>query len=97
MERATVIAAIRQQEGALRRLGVKSLTLFGSVGRAEHGASSDVDLLYEFEEGQATLDRLMELQALLEGVLGRPVDLVAKKYVSPILERHIRGDLETVL
>ncbi len=91
-----ITAALRQHEDALRRLGLKSLALFGSAARASSGPESDVDLLYEFDEGTATLDRLLDLQALLEGLLGREVDLVSRKYLSPMLRRYIEGDVVPV-
>ena len=97
MHREDIIASIRQHEEALRNLGIKSLALFGSAGRNEQHAESDIDLLYEFEEGQATLDHFLDIQVLLESVFGQRVDLVSKKYLSPILRRYIQDDLETVL
>lgn len=88
-----IAAALRQHETTLRRLGLKSLALFGSVARAEHGPESDLDVLYEFEEGAATLEHFLDLQAFLEDLLGRTVDLVPRKYLSPILRRHIQDDV----
>ena len=81
----------------MRTLGVKSLALFGSVVRNEQEAESDIDLLYEFEEGQATLEHYLDLQALLQGITGKQVDLVSKKYLSPILKKYIKDDIEAVL
>ncbi len=91
-----IAAALRPHEDALRRLGLKSLALFGSAAQATSRPESDLDLLYEFEEGGATLDRLLDLQAFLEGLLGREVDLVSRKYLSPILRRYIGGDVVPV-
>ena len=96
MNKQQIISRIQQHEAALRRLGVRSLTLFGSWVRGGQRAESDVDLLYEFEEGQATLAHLLDLQALLEEALGCSVDLVPAKHLSPILARYIGGDVEAV-
>lgn len=87
-----IAAALRQHEATLRRLGLKSLALFGSVARTDHTAESDLDVLYEFEEGAATLDHFLALQAFLEDLLGRKVDLVSRKYLSPILWRYVQED-----
>lgn len=60
MERDEALQRLAAHQEALANLGVRSLALFGSVAREEAGPSSDVDLLVEFE-GQATLDRYLEL------------------------------------
>jgi hypothetical protein len=91
-----IATSLQQHEETLRRLGLKSLALFGSVAQAAHGPESDLDLLYEFEDGAATLDHLLNLQAFLEKVLGRKVDLVSRKYLSPILRQYIEHDVVPV-
>ena len=96
MNKQQIIFRIQQHEVALRRLGVCSLTLFGSWARGKQRTGSDIDLLYEFEEGQATLEHLMDLRVLLEEILKSPVDLVPAKHISPILARHIGDDTEVV-
>ena len=55
----------------LQRLGVSSLSVFGSVGRGEATAASDIDFLVVFI-GSATLSRYMELKLLLESQALRP-------------------------
>ncbi len=96
MQKHQIIASIRQNEAALRHLSLKSLALFGSTARNEHAADSDIDVLYEFKEGEATLEHYLSLQAFLENLFGRKVDLVPRKYVSPILKQYISDDLELV-
>ena len=93
---AHIAETLRPHEATLRRLGLRSLALFGSAARATQTTDSDVDLLYEFDEGAATLDHLLDLQAILEEALGREVDLVSRKYLSPILSRYIGPDVISV-
>jgi len=81
--------ALRGREAELRRLGVKGLSVFGSVARDESTPESDVDVLVEFE-GAATLSRYMDLKLLLESILGRRVDLVTRNG----LRDRIRPDVE---
>lgn len=88
-----ISAALQQHEGALRRLGLKSLALFGSAARNAMTPDSDLDMLYEFEEGAATLDHLLTLQAFLENLFECNVDLAPRKYVGPVLQKYIRDDL----
>ena len=67
---------LREHGGTLRRLGVRSLALFGSAARGDFGPENDVDVLYEFAPEAATLTRLLDLQAFLEELLDCDVDLV---------------------
>lgn len=97
MQKQDIIASLQRHEAALRSLGLKSLALFGSVVRDEHTLDSDIDVLYEFEEAAATLDHYIALQTMLEEVLGCKVDLVPQKYLNPIFQRYIEGDIEVVL
>ncbi len=97
MDKQFVITQVRAQEAALRALGVRTLALFGSWATNQQQAGSDVDLLYEFEEGEATLDHFLDLSDLLEKTLQRPVDLVPAKYVSPHLTKHIEQHLMPIL
>ena len=97
MSTQTLIARIQQHEPALRRLGVRSLALFGSRTRGTHRPDSDLDVLYEFEEGAATLDHYVQLQDVLEAALGHPVDLVPARYLSARFADRIRGETHVVL
>ena len=93
---AQVAAALRSREDTLRSLGLRSLALFGSAARGDAGPESDLDFLYEFDPGAATLDHLLDLQDALESCLGREVDLVSRTYASPILRRYIGDDVVPV-
>jgi uncharacterized protein len=54
--------------------GASNVRLFGSVARGEASASSDVDLLVEFETGRSLVD-LTGLMRELEDKLGCKVDI----------------------
>ena len=88
---------IRDHEPEIRALGIRSLGLFGSFIRDEPRQESDVDLLYEFEVGKATLKNFSELQELLEEVLRRKIELVPRKYLSPYIGPHILKEVELIL
>lgn len=61
---------------------IKMLALFGSALRDDFRADSDVDLLVEFApDAEPGLFELAALEAELESLLGRPVDLVEKQAV----------------
>ena len=92
MKRRTVISRIRRHHAQLTKLGVKSVSIFGSVARGEERPDSDVDILVEFR-GRATLDRYMETKFYLEELLGRKVDLVTPKALKPATKPSIEKDL----
>jgi predicted nucleotidyltransferase len=76
---------------------VKSLELFGSVLRADFRPDSDVDVLVEFEPGArigfVALGRMQrELMALLE----RPVDLVPKDGLKPVIRQDVLASTEVI-
>jgi predicted nucleotidyltransferase len=62
------------------RHGVRSLWLFGSAasGRAFDPAQSDLDFIVEFRDADLGpwMRRFFEFQDALQGLFGRPVDLV---------------------
>lgn len=55
--------------------GARDVRVFGSVARGEADDASDIDFLVVMEPGRSLLD-LGGLQAELEVLLGRPVDIV---------------------
>lgn len=82
MSRDELVALLRSRAQDLRRLGVASLDLFGSLARGEASPASDIDLLVEFEGG-ASFDRYMDLKFFLEGLLSRRIDLVTRAALRP--------------
>ena len=74
-----------------RRFGVKRIGIFGSHARGEEKATSDVDVLVEFEV--PSFDNFMELAFFLEELFGREVDLVTTRglspHVAPFVEREV--------
>ncbi len=86
-----MIQVLSEQQQEFRRLGVRSLALFGSVVRGAERPDSDIDILVEFE-GKATFDRYMELKFFLEDLLGRSVDLVTHKALRPILRPSVERE-----
>ena len=92
MTRRTVISRIRRHRAQLTKLGVKSVSIFGSVARGEDHPGSDVDILAEFN-GRATFDRYMYTRFYLEELLGRKVVLVTPKAIKPRMKPYIMQEL----
>ena len=80
--RAEVLTLLQAQQDNLRKSGVHSLFLFGSVARDQAGPASDVDLLVEFA-GAPTYRGYMDLKFFLEDLLGCRVDLVTRSGLRP--------------
>lgn len=78
-----------------RRYEVRELALFGSALREDFHAESDVDLLVEFQPGTAVgFMTLGRMQAELETVLGRAVDLIPKRGLKPLLREEVLAQCE---
>lgn len=75
----------------LRRRGVMSLFVFGSVARGEASKGSDVDLLVEFDQ-PVGLFAFVRLRRYLETLLGCRVDLVTPDALKAQLRERILGE-----
>ena len=84
---------VQSHQDHLRKLGVKSLDLFGSVARDQATEQSDVDVLVELDESVGFFE-FFQIKHYLEALLQCPVDMgttdALKKHLrKPILEESI--------
>nr|WP_297992636.1 nucleotidyltransferase family protein [uncultured Actinomyces sp.] len=77
-----------------RRFGIARLDVFGSVARGEDGPGSDVDLLYELAQGRLLGWEIEDLSQDLAALFGRPVDLVSRKALHPLIRDQVLADAE---
>lgn len=75
------------------RHGASNLRLFGSVGRGEDGADSDIDLLVDMAEDCGFGDYLALVEEL-EGLLSRRVDIVIDRSLSPHFRPYIEAEAQ---
>ncbi len=76
-----------------RRHRIRRLSLFGSVLREDFRSESDVDVLVEFEpEARVGLFRLVQMQEELSALLHRPVDLVPRSGLKPVIRDAVLAD-----
>jgi predicted nucleotidyltransferase len=75
--------------------GASNVRVFGSVGRGEEAATSDLDLLVDMSEGRTLFD-LISLSNELEDVLGMEVDVVTERGLSPYLRERILSEAVTL-
>jgi len=84
-------------EREVRALGVVRLALFGSILRGDPHAQSDVDLLVDFAPDAKSYSRFLALSELLEAHLGRRVELVTTRALSPFVGPRILTEARDVL
>lgn len=75
-----------------RRYGIARLDVFGSAGRGEARAASDVDLLYDLLPGAKLGWEIEDLSDELSAVFGRPVDLVSRGALHRRLREAVLAD-----
>ena len=72
------------------RYRVKELSMFGSAAKGNLRPDSDIDLLVTFEEdARVGLITLARMQREFREAFGRPVDLVPKDGLKPILKAEV--------
>ena len=97
MIKDAILGRLREQEVELRRLGVESLSLFGSVARDEERDASDIDIAVKLDpalmpRGFAYFGFLADLEERLKKALGRHVDVIPEPAKKPALQREIDRD-----
>ena len=91
MDREQILLLLKQHRTEIREMGIRSLSLFGSVAREEAGPDSDVDLLVEFSPPY-TFDRYIKAKFFLEDLLGHQVDLVMHEALKPRARSSVEKD-----
>jgi len=92
-----IVRILREELPHLReRYGVRSLGIFGSHLRGEHGRRSDLDVLVEFDERPLTLFEFVRLENYLTGRIGVKVDLVEKSTLKPAIGRRILEEVRPI-
>ena len=95
MERDKILAQLKSHKRQLKKFGVRSISLFGSMARNQARKRSDIDLLVDFDR-PIGLFEFARLKMYLEELLGRKVDLVTpealrKELRETILQEAIRA------
>lgn len=91
MDRATALAKLAKHKPELESLGVRSLSLFGSVARDCATVHSDVDLLVEFNAPIGFFE-FYAVKERLEQILGASVDLVTRNGLKPRMRSRVLAE-----
>ena len=89
-----IIAVLRDNRKDIDKYGVDSIGLFGSYGKGEQTANSDVDILVKFKKERKTFDNYMDLKFYLEDLLGKKVDLIIAENIKMELRNEILGSVK---
>ena len=81
-------AAIRE---VAARHGATHIRVFGSFARGTQQRDSDLDLLIDLAPGRSLLD-LIAIQQDLEDLLGRRIDVVTTRSLSPYIRDSVLKD-----
>ncbi|MUL35979.1 nucleotidyltransferase family protein [Gloeocapsopsis dulcis] len=92
MKQEEVLSILAAHQEELKKLGVKSLELFGSVARNEATSESDIDFLVEFSIDVGLFD-LFRVQHYIEDILGCAVDLGTKDALREHLQEPVLKDV----
>lgn len=95
--REATLERLQGLEEELRRRGVASLALFGSVARGEAKPDSDIDLLIDIAPGYPfSLVDLAALQNFRSDLLGRKADVVTREGLEPAICERVLRETEKV-
>jgi len=87
---AMCIHALRENRRSLEEVGVRHAAIFGSVARGDATARSDVDVLVDFDRRDAIdLFGFAALRERLVELFGRDVDLVSRRALDAVRDRHM--------
>lgn len=86
-----IIEMLKGHRALLKKFSVIRIGLFGSFARNESTATSDIDLLVDFED--KSFDNFMNLADELENIFGRKVDLLTQKGMSPYIFPLIKKEI----
>lgn len=79
-----------------RRHHIRRLSLFGSVLREDFTATSDVDMVVEFESGMTPGLSFITIEDELSALMGRRVDLNTPSSLSRYFRQDVLDEAQTV-
>lgn len=88
------VERLREHEEELRTLGVRTLSVFGSIARGDGCPGSDIDIAVrlgpEFARGGFEyFGKIERLRDHLAAILGRPVDVIEEPVEGEAFQRAI--------
>ena len=95
--KSEIRAELAAMKETLRKEGVTTLSLFGSLAHGEAQADSDIDVLIEVDpKADFDLLDLSGVQHLIEDRLNRKVDVLMRDEIRPEFEQRLLREAEAV-
>ncbi len=77
--------------------GIAYMAIFGSMAKGNARSDSDVDILISFvNDDTIGLLHFIAVKQRLEDLLGKRVDLVSRKALSPLIREDVLGQLREI-
>jgi predicted nucleotidyltransferase len=90
VDREQVLQILAAHLAEFRTMGVREISIFGSLARGEATEASDVDVLVDYEPGTPlSFFRVCELRYRIEDLLGAQVDLVTTGGLRPEIRDEV--------
>lgn len=88
INRDQIFEILEKHQNRMKALGVRKLSLFGSIARGENRRSvTDLDFVVEFDK--KSFDAYMDLKFFLEDLFACKIDLVLSDTIKPQLKEKI--------
>jgi len=95
--REHILFTLKSNKNRLKKLGIRSVGLFGSYGRNEQSDKSDIDLLIDFEPEKENFDNLMAVYDFFEKIFkNEKVEVVTMNGLSPYIGPSILKEVQYV-
>lgn len=77
-----IVAKLRWHEGELRKLGITSISIFGSRARGDHRRDTDLDLLIDYDMSRKfSLVDLLHAERYIQELIGCPVHITTRSSI----------------
>ena len=96
-DKSSLLQLLRNHQPEILNFGVERIGLFGSSVRNDMKNESDVDFLVEFKKGKKNYDNFIGLAYYLQELLGRKVELLTPRSMSPYIGPKIMKEIEYVV
>ncbi len=84
--REYILATIKNHKRELNKLGIRDIGLFGSYVRGEQSATSDIDILIDFDPEMENYDNYMAVYDIFEQLFkNEKVEIITKNGLSPYI------------